>query len=49
MQLKVLKMKTTNFANDMLRVLRWLKKGVENRDTSKIGGFFNRIWKEMKR
>jgi hypothetical protein len=41
--------KTTNFGNDAKRLITWLVNGAKNRDNSKIGGFFSRIWREMKR
>lgn len=43
--------KTTNFFNDVKRVLSWglNKSRKTNLENSRVRSFFSRIWREMKR
>ena len=42
-------LKTTNFFNDVIRIIKWFLNGFKDRDNSKIRGFFGKIFREMKR
>lgn len=42
-------LKSTNFFNDVVRVVKWFINGVRKRDNSRIGSFFHKIFREMKR
>lgn len=41
--------KTTNFGNDVKRLLNWFLNSAKSRDNSRIGGFFHKLFREMKR
>ena len=40
---------TTNFANDVKRLLSWFFSNIKDKDNSKIRGFFSRVFREMKK
>ena len=42
-------LKTTNFANDVKRLLGWGISNVRDKDNSKVRAFFSKIFREMKR
>ena len=47
--MKIPKVKSTNFFNDVVRVLSFFNKFFRNRDNSRVKGFFARVFREMKR
>ena len=42
-------METTNFFNDVKRLLSWSIGNVKDKEHSRVRGFFSKIFREMKR